>query len=133
MHILSVQSESKISLDIRKLNAEIQAIQESHLDENHPTEIIKGLVSQLHWLNPPNWIQGGLSLAIMCFLMLAIIPCFVKFVLQRYVHLSTELHGLRLQQHALKKKKGGPVGGMQSQPEVTPGGDSMSLTKSKVT
>ena len=41
MHILSVWSDSKISLDIRKLNAEIQAIQESHLDESDPTEIIK--------------------------------------------------------------------------------------------
>ncbi|XP_059785380.1 endogenous retrovirus group K member 13-1 Env polyprotein-like [Balaenoptera ricei] len=61
MHILSVWTDGHISLDIQKLNAEIQAIQEAHLDEDGPQNLIQGLLDQLQGLNPIQWIHGGLS------------------------------------------------------------------------
>ena len=116
MHLLSVWSDNNISLDLKKLNAEIQDIQNAHLDDISQEDVIKTLLDHLKWLNPQSWISGGLSgfitLAIICLLLIIIFSCLFRILMQQYTTLGTTLHGIILQQK-LKNKKGGTEGNSQ--------------------
>lgn len=108
MHLLSVWSDNNISLDLKKLNAEIQDIQNTHLDDVSPEDVIQTLLDHLKWLNPQSWITGRLSgfitLAIICLLLIIIFSCLFRILMQQYTTLGTKLHGIILQQK-LKNKK----------------------------
>ena len=47
MHLLSVWSDNNISLDLKKLNAEIQDMQNAHLDDISPEAVIQTLLDHL--------------------------------------------------------------------------------------
>ncbi|XP_023978976.1 endogenous retrovirus group K member 7 Env polyprotein-like [Physeter macrocephalus] len=116
MHLLSVWSDDNISLDLKKLNAEIQGMQNAHLDDISPEDVMHTLLDHLKWLNPQSWITGRLSgfitLAMICLFLIIIFSCLFRILMQQYTTLGTKLHGIIFQQK-LKNKKGGPVGSSQ--------------------
>ncbi|XP_069396405.1 endogenous retrovirus group K member 6 Env polyprotein [Delphinus delphis] len=116
MHLLSVWSDNNISLDLKKLNAEIQDMQNAHLDDISPEDVIQTSLDHLKWLNAQSWITGRLSgfitLAVICLLLLIIFSCVFRILMQQYTTLGSKLHGISLQQK-LKNKKGEPVGSSQ--------------------
>ncbi|TKC48079.1 hypothetical protein EI555_010494, partial [Monodon monoceros] len=98
MHLLSVWSDNNISLDLKNLNAEIQDMQNAHLDDISPENVIQTSLDHLKWLNAQSWITGRLSgfitLAIICLLWLIIFSCLFRILMQQYTTLGSKLHGI---------------------------------------